>query len=94
MASDPRFLPVTDPELDAPDGAVVDGMERVGDQWRRRTNDPPADDQGCFVLFRFPGDWWQVAKPEDMAYLSGPKRWKRIDVRFVRPVDLAEGVTP
>lgn len=27
---------VTDPHYDAPDGAVVDGMERVGDQWVRR----------------------------------------------------------
>ena len=27
--------PVTDPELDAPDGAVVDGMERIGDHWTR-----------------------------------------------------------
>lgn len=25
--------PVTDPEIDAPDGAVVDGYRRVGDQW-------------------------------------------------------------
>ena len=25
--------PVTDPDLDAPDGAVVDGFERVGDRW-------------------------------------------------------------
>lgn len=29
----PRTLPVTDPELDAPDGAVVDGYERSGDRW-------------------------------------------------------------
>ncbi len=28
--------PVTDPYLDAPDGAIVDGMERVGDRWERR----------------------------------------------------------
>jgi protein gp37 len=27
---------VTDPHLDAPEGAVVDGMERVGDHWTRR----------------------------------------------------------
>lgn len=27
-------FPVTDPELDAPDGAVVDGFERVGDTWQ------------------------------------------------------------
>ncbi|MFI5298204.1 MAG: hypothetical protein ACHREM_08915 [Polyangiales bacterium] len=26
-------LPVTDPNIDAPDGAVVDGRRRVGDQW-------------------------------------------------------------
>ncbi|MCX5070925.1 phage Gp37/Gp68 family protein [Micromonospora lupini] len=31
-----RRRPVTDPYLDAPDGAVVDGMERVGDSWQRR----------------------------------------------------------
>jgi protein gp37 len=28
---------VTDPYLDAPEGAVVDGMERVGDHWIRRS---------------------------------------------------------
>jgi hypothetical protein len=28
-----KGIPVTDPELDAPDGAVVDGLERVGDTW-------------------------------------------------------------
>lgn len=32
----PRVLPVTDPDLDAPDGAVVDGYERVGDRWIKR----------------------------------------------------------
>ncbi|WP_431976022.1 DUF5131 family protein [Micromonospora haikouensis] len=32
-----RRRPVTDPDLDAPDGAVVEGMERVGDSWERRT---------------------------------------------------------
>jgi integrase len=36
MASQPPAFPVTDPELDAPDGAVVDGYERVGDQWVQR----------------------------------------------------------
>lgn len=30
----PRTKPVTDPLLDAPDGAIVDGYERVGDTWR------------------------------------------------------------
>lgn len=29
-----RAFPVTDPELDAPDGAVVDGFVRSGDQWQ------------------------------------------------------------
>lgn len=29
-------IPVTDSSLDAPDGAVVDGMERVGGTWERR----------------------------------------------------------
>lgn len=29
----PRSFPVTDDELDAPDGAVVDGYERVGNRW-------------------------------------------------------------
>ncbi len=28
-------LPVTDPELDAPDGARLSGYERIGDQWVR-----------------------------------------------------------
>lgn len=28
-----RPVDVTDPELDAPDGEVVDGMRRAGDQW-------------------------------------------------------------
>ena len=28
-------FPVTDDELDAPDGAVVDGYERQGDRWVR-----------------------------------------------------------
>lgn len=28
--------PVTDDGYDAPDGAIVDGMERVGDSWERR----------------------------------------------------------
>lgn len=28
-------FPVTDDRLDAPDGAVVDGYERVGDDWER-----------------------------------------------------------
>jgi hypothetical protein len=31
----PKFLPVTDPDRDAPDGAVVDGYERRGDRWVR-----------------------------------------------------------
>lgn len=26
-------VPVTDPDLDAPDGAIVDGRQRVGDAW-------------------------------------------------------------
>lgn len=34
-----KSFPVTDPELDAPDGAVVDGFERVGDRWHP-TRDP------------------------------------------------------
>ena len=29
-------FPVTDPELDAPDGATLDGYERVGDRWVKR----------------------------------------------------------
>lgn len=28
-----RHFPVTDPHLDAPDGAIVDGWQRVGDTW-------------------------------------------------------------
>jgi hypothetical protein len=32
----PRQKPVTDPFVDAPDGAVVDGYERQGDQWIRK----------------------------------------------------------
>jgi hypothetical protein len=31
MTRDP--IPVTDPDLDAPDGAVVDGFRRSGDTW-------------------------------------------------------------
>lgn len=31
-----KELPVTDNAVDAPDGAMVDGMERVGDRWLRR----------------------------------------------------------
>jgi hypothetical protein len=30
---DERWFPVTDPDIDAPDGAVVDGYERHGDRW-------------------------------------------------------------
>lgn len=30
-----RSVPVTDPETDAPDGAVVDGYERSGDTWNK-----------------------------------------------------------
>lgn len=30
-----KTFPVTDDELDAPDGAMVDGFERVGMEWRR-----------------------------------------------------------
>ncbi len=34
ILGDPKkAFPVTDPDLDAPDGAVVDGFERVGDRW-------------------------------------------------------------
>jgi hypothetical protein len=29
------WFPVTDPDFDAPDGAVVDGFVRVGDKWVR-----------------------------------------------------------
>lgn len=29
------WFPVTDPELDAPDGAIVDGYQRVGSIWKR-----------------------------------------------------------
>jgi len=29
------WFPVTDPEADAPDGAVVDGFVRVGDRWQK-----------------------------------------------------------
>ncbi len=29
----PHSFPVTDPDLDAPDGAEVDGYRRVGDRW-------------------------------------------------------------
>lgn len=28
-----KTFDVTDPDFDAPDGAVVDGYERVGDRW-------------------------------------------------------------
>lgn len=31
----PRSFPVTDPDLDAPDGAVVDGHVRILDRWVR-----------------------------------------------------------
>lgn len=31
-----RGFPVSDGDLDAPDGAMVDGLERVGDHWVRR----------------------------------------------------------
>ena len=34
-----RSFPVTDPDLDAPDGAVVDGYERVGDRWVKRIDE-------------------------------------------------------
>lgn len=45
--SGPRVREVTDPDEDAPDGAVVDGYERVGDQWMRvdgAAGEPPTDD--------------------------------------------------
>ena len=29
------YFSVTDPNLDAPDGAIVDGYERVGDRWKK-----------------------------------------------------------
>lgn len=32
---DRHIIPVTDPLADAPDGAVLDGYERQGDQWIR-----------------------------------------------------------
>jgi hypothetical protein len=35
-ADPPEWFPVTDDLLDAPDGAVVDGYERVGNEWCRR----------------------------------------------------------
>lgn len=28
-------FPVTDPDLDAPDGAIVEGYRRVGNRWER-----------------------------------------------------------
>jgi hypothetical protein len=31
-----RTKPVTDPDLDAPDGAEVDGWKRTGDQWHNQ----------------------------------------------------------
>lgn len=31
----PKYREVTDPHLDAPDGAIVDGYERHGDRWVR-----------------------------------------------------------
>jgi hypothetical protein len=30
----PQGFDVTDPEMDAPDGAIVDGYHRVGDRWK------------------------------------------------------------
>ena len=40
----PRWFRVTDPDMDAPDGAVVDGYERIGDRWVRIS--AKADDLG------------------------------------------------
>lgn len=37
-----RAFPVTDPELDAPDGAIVDGYERSGDRWEALATVPEA----------------------------------------------------
>lgn len=38
----PRMRPVTDADLDAPDGAVVDGYRRSGDQWVRLDDVQPS----------------------------------------------------
>lgn len=41
-AETPRSFPVTDPEHDAPDGAVVDGYRRVCGSWEREDDAVPA----------------------------------------------------
>jgi hypothetical protein len=54
----PPHFPVTDDDLDAPDGAEVDGYRRVGDTWYRideknlGSSDAPPDDQeeACGML--------------------------------------------
>lgn len=35
VAKEVNSFPVTDPDEDAPDGAVVDGWKRVGSEWVR-----------------------------------------------------------
>jgi hypothetical protein len=47
-------FPVTDPLEDAPDGAVVDGFERVGEVWH------PVE--GCHVWDADDEAWWQAFK--------------------------------
>jgi hypothetical protein len=42
-----RHRAVTNPDLDAPDGAVVDGFRRSGDTWVRATE--LLDDDGVWV---------------------------------------------
>jgi len=42
-----RHRAVTDPDLDAPDGAVVDGFRRSGDTWVRATE--LLDDDGVWL---------------------------------------------
>jgi predicted RNA-binding Zn-ribbon protein involved in translation (DUF1610 family) len=42
---DPRIKPVTDPDLDAPDGAEIDGYVRRGDQWVKKPRIPPLEER-------------------------------------------------
>jgi hypothetical protein len=57
-------LPVTDVNLDAPDGAIVDGWKRTGDRWNRLSHQE--------WLFE---NWWEQNQTDEVYKELARKIW-------------------
>lgn len=94
----PRTRDVTDPHMDAPDGAVMDGYERVGLIWYDRlvyghvwlrVKGPKLDRNRSAVIGAVSGPPWNVVEyryrsPRDEPYSRGKHTRRRPRVSYTR----------